>query len=107
MVTRSALLLMLMTAAVAAAAQDSGGELATVKERELERVRERISDLKQSMDRSATERDRLTGELQAILAGGCTRVHVCSFNDVLKTPEAARVFQKFFGKPGSAKAPKK
>ena len=48
------------------AAQDSDGELATVKERELEQVRERISDLKQSMDRSATERDRLTGELQGI-----------------------------------------
>jgi septal ring factor EnvC (AmiA/AmiB activator) len=66
MVTRFALFLMLTTAAGAAAAQDSGGELATVKERELEQVRERISELKQSMDRSATERDRLTGELQGI-----------------------------------------
>jgi len=66
MVTRFALFLMLTTAAGAVAAQDSGGELATVKERELEQVRERISELKQSMDRSATERDRLTGELQGI-----------------------------------------
>jgi len=57
MVTRFALFLMLTT---------SGGELAKVKERELEQVRERISELKQSMDRSATERDRLTGELQDI-----------------------------------------
>jgi septal ring factor EnvC (AmiA/AmiB activator) len=66
MVTRFALFLMLTTAAGAVAAQDSGGELAKVKERELEQVRERISELKQSMDRSATERDRLTGELQGI-----------------------------------------
>ena len=61
---------MLMTAAGAVAAQDSGGELATVKERELEQVRERISSLKQSMDRSATQRDRLTGELQGIEIAG-------------------------------------
>ena len=40
------------------------GDLAKVKEQELEEVRERISVLKQSMDRSAIERDRLTGELQ-------------------------------------------
>ena len=66
MVRRSALFLVLMTAAGAVAAQDSGGELAKVKERELEQVRERISGLKQSMDRSATQRDRLTGELQGI-----------------------------------------
>jgi septal ring factor EnvC (AmiA/AmiB activator) len=57
---------MLLAASAAGMAQDSDGELATVKERELEEVRERISDLKQSMDRSATERDRLTGELQDI-----------------------------------------
>ena len=52
--------------AAAAFAQDSGGELAKVKERELEEVRERISDLKKSMDAAAEDRDRLTGELQAI-----------------------------------------
>ena len=39
-------------------------ELAKVKERELEEVRERISALKQSMDDAARDRDRLTGELQ-------------------------------------------
>ena len=40
---------------------------------------------------------RLTAELQAILDGGCPRVHVCSFNDVLTDPEAAKSFQNFFG----------
>ena len=66
MMTRPALFLLLLAAAGPASGQDSHGELAKVKERELEEVRERISDLKQSMDRSATERDRLTGELQDI-----------------------------------------
>jgi hypothetical protein len=42
---------------------------------------------------------RLEAEIQAILDGGCTRVQVCSFNDVLKTPEAAAVFRRFFGQP--------
>lgn len=42
---------------------------------------------------------RLTAELQAILDGGCCRVHVCSLNDVLNTPEAAEVFRNFFGRP--------
>ena len=45
-------------------AQESGGELATIKERELEQVRDKISDLKKSMDRSASDRDRLTADLQ-------------------------------------------
>jgi septal ring factor EnvC (AmiA/AmiB activator) len=45
-------------------AQNSGGELATIKERELEQVREKISDLKKSMDKSASDRDRLTTALQ-------------------------------------------
>ena len=40
--------------------------------------------------------DRLAAELQAIFAGGCTRVHVCSFNDVINTPEAEAVFRQFF-----------
>jgi septal ring factor EnvC (AmiA/AmiB activator) len=40
-------------------------ELAKIKEQELEEVRARISDLKESMDRAAGERDRLTAELQA------------------------------------------
>ena len=42
------------------------GELATIKEQELADVRARISDLKKSMDAAAEERDRLTGELQAL-----------------------------------------
>lgn len=66
MTIRITFILLLMVAAGATAAQESHGELAKVKERELERVRERISELKQSMDQSASERDRLTGELQDI-----------------------------------------
>ena len=48
---------------VAPAAADD--ELSKVKERELEAVRERISDLKRSMDRATRDRDRVTSELQA------------------------------------------
>lgn len=59
----SVLFLLLLLAAPAARAQD--GELAKVKEQELEEVRERISALKASMDKSAASRDRVTGELQA------------------------------------------
>jgi len=36
-----------------------------IKERELEAVRKQISDLKQSMDKRASDRDRISGELQA------------------------------------------
>ncbi len=57
-------LIMLLLAALAAEAQDTEGGLAKVKEQELEEVRERISELKRSMDQSAASRDRLTGELQ-------------------------------------------
>lgn len=46
-------------------AQDDGEQLTKIKEQELEEVRERISDLKKSMDKRAAERDRITGELQA------------------------------------------
>jgi len=66
MILRIALVLLFMVVADTALPQDTGGELAKVKERVLEQVRERISDLKQSMDRAAAERDRLTGELQDI-----------------------------------------
>lgn len=45
-------------------AQGQNDDLAKVKEQELEEVRERISALKQSMDRSAGSRDRITTELQ-------------------------------------------
>ncbi len=47
-------------------AQEREGELAKVKEQELAEVRERISDLKKSMDRAAADRDRLTAELQEL-----------------------------------------
>jgi septal ring factor EnvC (AmiA/AmiB activator) len=66
MTFRSLLLLLVMTTSGASLAQEGQGELTKVKERELEQVRERISDLKKSMDRSATDRDRLTGELQDV-----------------------------------------
>jgi septal ring factor EnvC (AmiA/AmiB activator) len=52
--------------ALTAAAQEDEGGLAKVKERELENVREKISDLKKSMDRRAADRDRLTGDLQKL-----------------------------------------
>jgi len=61
------ILLVAMTACgISAWAQEPGGELADVKERKLEEVRERISDLKQSIDKGVAERDRLTAELQDI-----------------------------------------
>ena len=47
-----------------AVAQDEGAGLAKIKEQELEEVRDKISDLKQSMDKSARDRDRLTEDLQ-------------------------------------------
>ncbi len=58
--------LVMLTGGAFALAQDSQGELANVKERELQDVRDRISDLKRSMDRGAADRDRLTAELQDI-----------------------------------------
>ena len=58
--------LILLTLAVPAdvAAQDDDGGMYKIKERELEEVREKISDLKKSMDKSARDRDRLTEDLQ-------------------------------------------
>ena len=61
---QSILILSLLGLAAAVSAQDSHDELAKVREQELENVRERISNLKQSIDAAAEERDRLTGELQ-------------------------------------------
>ena len=66
MITRTAFLLLFIVMPGVVLAQDSHGELAKVKERELEQVRERISDLKKSMDRASGHRDRLIGELQNI-----------------------------------------
>jgi septal ring factor EnvC (AmiA/AmiB activator) len=55
----------LLAASPGLPAQDGdSGQLTQIKERELEEVRERISDLKQSMDESAADRDRLTTDLQ-------------------------------------------
>ena len=47
-------------------AGDDGRDLAKVKEQELAEVRERISDLKKSMDAAAEERDRVTRDLQEV-----------------------------------------
>ena len=56
--------LLALTLVVPAAAQVAEGELAQIKEQELEEVRERISALKRSMDETAAARDRVTTELQ-------------------------------------------
>ena len=56
--------LFILLLALPSFAQESGGGLAKIKERELEQVRDKISDLKKSLDRSASDRDRLTAELQ-------------------------------------------
>jgi murein hydrolase activator len=66
MITRTVFFLLFIVMSGVVLAQDSQGELAKVKERELEQVRERISDLKKSMDRASGHRDRLIGELQNI-----------------------------------------
>ena len=55
--------ILLIFCVLPAAAQEE--DLAQIKEQELEEVRERISDLKQSMDKAAEDRDALTAELQA------------------------------------------
>ena len=55
-----ALLPAVLTPSIAAA----DDELAKVKERELEAVRERISALKDSMDKATRDRDRVTAELE-------------------------------------------
>jgi septal ring factor EnvC (AmiA/AmiB activator) len=56
------LILFLFVACGAAAAQDK--DLTQIKERELEDVRRKISTLKTSMDKRASERDRITSDLQ-------------------------------------------
>ena len=58
------LCLSLLLAAFPAPGQETGEELAKIKEQELEEVRERISNLKQSMDKSAAAREEVAGELQ-------------------------------------------
>ena len=58
------LLFLVIAATAVTQAQETGGELAKIKEQELEDVRERISELKESMDESASTRDRITADLQ-------------------------------------------
>ena len=58
------LLAVILAAGYASLALAQDPELAQIKERELEQVREKISALKTSMDARAAERDRITGELQ-------------------------------------------
>ena len=41
--------------------------------------------------------ERIAGELQAILDGGCDKVQVCSMNSVLNDEKIAAVFRRFFG----------
>jgi len=78
MKSRHRLIALLVTLALqcSAEAQDHG-EQTQIKELELEAVREQISALKQSMDRRAADRDRITGELQdAEVLISETRIHL-------------------------------
>ncbi len=59
------LLLIASLSALPAMALADEEQLTRIKEQELEDVREKISNLKESMDEAARDRDRLTGELQA------------------------------------------
>jgi septal ring factor EnvC (AmiA/AmiB activator) len=76
----------LLFACTIALAQDP--DLTQIKERELEAVREKISDLKTSMDRRAVERDRITGELQA------AEVLIAEKRNNLKDLERQRAFSE-------------
>lgn len=58
--------LLLLVLPVVAFAEEN---LSKIKEQELAEVREKISDLKKSMDSAAKDRDRLTGELQKAEVG--------------------------------------
>ncbi len=69
-------------------AQDHEGGLAKVKERELENVREKISDLKKSMDKRAADRDRITVDLQR------AEVHISEKRVRLKEIERQRQFSE-------------
>ena len=58
-------LFLVIALCVAGPALSQDKDLTKIKERELEAVREKISVLKVSMDKRASERDRITGELQS------------------------------------------
>jgi septal ring factor EnvC (AmiA/AmiB activator) len=62
-------ILLIFATPVATVAQEDGAGLAKIKEQELEEVRDKISDLKKSMDKSARDRDRLTEDLQSAEVG--------------------------------------
>ncbi len=76
--------LVFLALAFPAAAQDE--DIAKIKEQELEEVRERISGLKESMDAAASERDKLTGELQD------AEVTIAEKRQRLKSLERERAF---------------
>jgi len=61
---RKTLIVGILAASAMAQAQRPDSGPGKTKEQELETVRERISELKKSMDTAAEERDRLAGELQ-------------------------------------------
>jgi septal ring factor EnvC (AmiA/AmiB activator) len=92
MMKRSGLLFFAATAVVvlafAGAAPAQEKELTQIKERELEAVREKINDLKKSMDRRAAERDRITGELQA------AEIEIAEKRVVLRDLERQRNFSE-------------
>jgi septal ring factor EnvC (AmiA/AmiB activator) len=76
--TKYALLVMIaLSAQVASVARAQDAGLTQIKERELEVVREKISALKSSMDDRASDRDRVTGELQSAETGIVEkRIHI-------------------------------
>jgi septal ring factor EnvC (AmiA/AmiB activator) len=57
-------LLLMLALVTSQALEAQQGEVGKIKEQELEEVRARISELKNSMDQSAVQRDRLAQELQ-------------------------------------------
>ena len=63
--TPSQLLLIMLLFALSWRADAQDRDVAQVKERELQQVREQISALKESMDQRAGDRDRITGDLQS------------------------------------------
>ena len=80
------LLLLLALVSVPVFGQDP--DLTLIKERELEAVRDKISDLKTSMDRRAAECDRITGELQT------AEVLIAERRNHLKDLERQRAFSE-------------
>ena len=86
--SKTALAVAALVAATAALGQSDEGELAKVKEFELEEVRERISELKASMDRRAGERSRITADLQE------SELEIAEKRAELKDIEQQRAFSR-------------